>query len=104
MPADEHLPASFLLRMAHLDDEVLNEYVHESWIDFDGLMAARGWSSTEEVVIRAAQSLWSGGRECGVGEACKPSLADAHLRTILEAMAMRRGMQIQFIPTVDEPS
>ena len=75
-----------------------------SRIDFEGLLNDRNWSSTEELIIRAAESLWSGKRECGVGEACQFSLGDGHFRTILEAMAMRRGMQITFVPSTDEPT
>ena len=100
----EYLACVYLLRMAHLEDAVLDKYVHASRIDFKGLLADRMWSSTEDIVIRAAQSIWSGRQECGVGEACQPRLDDAHFRTILEAMAMRRGMQIQFVPTTDEKS
>lgn len=102
----EYLAAVYLLRMGHLNQSVVSEFIHEEgrrWIDFQGLLDALGWSHTEEIVLRAAQSLWSGKRECGIGEACSNALADRHFRTILEAMAMRRGMQISFLPTADEP-
>ncbi len=102
--ATEYLPAVYLLNMSHLDTDVVRKYVHDRWIDFDGLLAARGWSTTEELVIRAAQSIWSGKRECGIGEACLERLSDHHFRTILEAMAMRRNMQITFLPTTEEPA
>jgi hypothetical protein len=90
--------------MCHLDPDAVGPYVHDGeWIDFQGLLAAREWSSTEDVIIRAAQSLWGGGRECGIGEACQERLDERHVRTILEAMAMRRGMQISFVETTNDP-
>jgi hypothetical protein len=90
--------------MAHIEDAVLDKYVTERRIDFKGLLDDRMWSSTEDLVIRASQSIWSGRQECGLGEACQERLSDKHFRTILEAMAMRRGMQIQFVPTTGEHS
>lgn len=105
---NEFLAALFLLRMSHVDDKIVAQHVNAEAtppsIDFEGLRNARMWSSTEDVVIRAAQSLWSGGNECGVGEACQPRLEEAHFRAILEAMALRRGTQITFVAMTDEPS
>jgi hypothetical protein len=100
----EYLATLYLLRMSHVDKDILSQFVDEehSRIDFKGLTEARMWSSSEDLIIRAAFSLWNGNRGCGLGEVCTETLNDGLFTIILEAMAMRRGMQIQFIPTAED--
>jgi len=92
--------------MSHVDDRALDRFIRDDVfrINFPGLLEDRAWSHTEEIMIRAAFSIWTGRDQCGVGEALSTSLQDEHVRTILEAMAMRRGMQIEFQRETEERS
>jgi len=97
---DEYLPAVLLLRGTHLPREVVDQFIHETgarpWIDFQGLRSNRRWSSTEDLLIRAAESIWSGKGECTLGEVTAESLDLKHFRTVLEALGLVRGVHVSF--------
>jgi hypothetical protein len=97
---NELLPVLLLLRATHLPHDVVEKYVHENseppWVDLAGMRAERRWSHTEDLLIRAAESIWSGKGDCTLGEITAESLDIKHFRTVLEALGLVRGVHVSF--------
>jgi hypothetical protein len=58
---------------------------------WQAMLDERGWSTSEETLLRAAVGVWNGLGDCMIGDLVS-RLNDDDYRRVLEALAIRRGI------------
>ena len=76
----------------------------EQWIDFEhhridfaGMLDSRPWSTSEHLMIRAANDLYNGDRTAALDELVT-TLDDGNLQIVLDAIKIRRGWSLSDHP------
>lgn len=65
--------------------------VQRQSIDVEPLLETGGWSHGEKLLARVALDMWNGSGHTPLGELMY-TLDDGNLRAVLEAVALRRGL------------